>query len=217
MNIGKYSYDEFIELSKSFHGYTAPGLIMGGYLVAAAMERISEDILFDCLCETGFCLPDAVQLLTPCTIGNGWLKIVDLGRFALTLYDKYSGEGIRAYPDLKRLPAYPEIGNWFLKKKKKKDQDTNRLLSEIRAAGTRLFGFETVRVHEKYLKKREKGAIGICPSCKEAYPVQHGEICLACNHRSPYLNSMSSGLEGDFSDTLNSFGETAKQDISYYK
>ena len=55
--------------------------------------------LFDAICETRNCLPDAVQLLTPCTIGNGWLKVVNVGRFALTLYDKYQGEGVRVYLD----------------------------------------------------------------------------------------------------------------------
>jgi len=50
---------------------------------------------FDAVCETQACLPDTLQMLTPCTIGNGWLKIFDFGRYALALYDKYAGQGIR--------------------------------------------------------------------------------------------------------------------------
>jgi hypothetical protein len=38
--------------------------------------------------------PDAVQILTPCTVGNGWMRILNLGRYAVTLNDKFTGEGV---------------------------------------------------------------------------------------------------------------------------
>jgi formylmethanofuran dehydrogenase subunit E len=63
-------------------------------MVDLALSILPRGILFDAIAETGHCLPDAIQLLTPCTVGNGWLKVRDLGRFALALYDKQSGEGV---------------------------------------------------------------------------------------------------------------------------
>ena len=93
MNIGSYSFDEFLQLVKSFHGNVAPGVVIGGIMVEVARRQSARRDLFDAVCETRNCLPDAIQLLTPCTIGNGWLKVVNVGRFALSLYDKYSGEG----------------------------------------------------------------------------------------------------------------------------
>ena len=91
MNIGSYSFDDFLHLVKSFHGNIAPGVVLGGIMVEAARRQLPSEMLFDAICETRNCLPDAIQLLTPCTIGNGWLKVVNVGRYALTLYDKYEG------------------------------------------------------------------------------------------------------------------------------
>ncbi len=94
MNIGSYAFDEYLQVVKSFHGHLAPGMIIGGVMVDLAQRQLAPEVLYDAVCETRNCLPDAVQLLTPCTIGNGWLKVVNIGRFALTLYDKYEGEGV---------------------------------------------------------------------------------------------------------------------------
>ena len=79
--IGSYSFEEYIDKVKAFHGHVAPGLVVGGYMVDLALQHFPPGRLFDALSETRACLPDAVQLLTPCTIGNGWLKIINLGRF----------------------------------------------------------------------------------------------------------------------------------------
>jgi formylmethanofuran dehydrogenase subunit E len=80
-------------------------------MVEAARSRLSEAVLFDAVAETRACLPDAVQLLTSCTIGNGWLKVLNLGRFALSLYDKYQVEGIRVNLDPAMVKDFPEIAN----------------------------------------------------------------------------------------------------------
>jgi formylmethanofuran dehydrogenase subunit E len=66
-----YTFEEYLSLVRDFHGHAAPGLLIGGKMVDAALSRISGEVIFDVICETGNCLPDAVQLLTLCTIGNG--------------------------------------------------------------------------------------------------------------------------------------------------
>src|SRR3974390_3475300 len=103
MKIGSYSYEEYVHLIKSFHGSLAPGLLIGGFIVDLALQNLPEGELFDAICETPVCLPDSVQLLTPCTIGNGWLTVLDFGRFAVTLYEKTSGQGVRVYLDVNKL------------------------------------------------------------------------------------------------------------------
>lgn len=67
------------------------------------MNNLPEGVLFDSISETSTCLPVAIQLLTPCTIESGWLKILDFGRYALCLYDKYTGEDVSVYLDLDKL------------------------------------------------------------------------------------------------------------------
>ena len=114
---------------------SAPGLVIGLKMVDWAREQLPEDILFDVVCETGSCLPDAVQMLTPCTVGNNWLTIKDLGRFALTLYDKFNGDGVRVFLDPAKLQHWPEFFDWLYKRKPKQAQDFDRLLEEIRQAG----------------------------------------------------------------------------------
>ncbi len=186
MNIGTYSIDDYMHLVKSFHGSLAPGLIIGGFMVETAMKNLPEGVLFDAICETQTCLPDAVQLLTPCTIGNGWLKVLGFGRYALCLYDKYEGDGVRVFLDPKKLEDWPEIKSWFFKLKPKKEQDATALRDQIIDAGPEILTIERVHVDMARFAKKGKGAIATCPSCGEAYPAKDGSSCLACQGNSPY-------------------------------
>ena len=187
MNIGPRSFEEFLELVKSFHGNVAPGVVIGGIMVEAARRHLPPEVLFDAVCETRNCLPDAIQLLTPCTIGNGWLKVVNVGRFALTLYDKYEGKGVRVFLDPVQVAHWPGIETWYLKLKPKKEQDPALLLEEIRKAGPEILGWRQVKIRPQFLGKRSRGRIIICPLCREAYPAQDGSICRACQGEPLYL------------------------------
>ena len=102
-----------------------------------ARQSLPEGVLYDAICETSACLPDAIQLLTPCTVGNGWLRIINLGRYALSLYDKYQGSGVRVFLDARRSKLGRKSKTWLYKPKPKKEQDKERLLEEIKEAGTR--------------------------------------------------------------------------------
>lgn len=186
-NVGVYSFEEYIHLVKSFHGSVAPGIIIGGFMVQYARSRMPENALCDVVCETPSCLPDAVQLLTPCTIGNGWLKVVDFGRYAVSFYDKYTGDGIRVFIDASRLDDWPEIKNWFLKLKPKREQDLQALLDQIKDAGYQIMGAQKITMRPEYLEKRSKGKrIVLCPLCGEAYPERDGELCKGCRSETPY-------------------------------
>ena len=196
MNIGPYSIEDYMHLVKSFHGNIAPGLIIGGFMVDLAMKGLPDGVLFDAISETQTCLPDAIQLLTPCTIGNGWLKVMDFGRYALCLYDKYQGSGVRVFLDTEKLKGWPEINTWFFKLKPKKEQDPIILRDRIIDAGQDILTVYDVTVDNTYLGKKGKGAIGTCPSCGEAYPLKDGTSCLACQGGSPYLSNLQDNADG---------------------
>ena len=190
--IGTYSFQEYLRLVESFHGNVAPGLVIGGFMVDLAMSRMPKDMLLDAVCETTACLPDAVQLLTPCTVGNGWLKVFNLGRFALSLYEKYEGRGVRVFLDAEKLEAWPEIKTWLFKLKPKADQDRELLMSRIEQAGHSICGVQSIRVQTQYLKKKSRGRIAVCILCREPYPAQDGAICRACQGEAPYVASTES-------------------------
>jgi formylmethanofuran dehydrogenase subunit E len=187
MNELEFDIEEYLHRVRSFHGHVAPGVVIGGFMVHLAKTQISEGVLFDAISETPACLPDAIQLLTPCTVGNGWLKIINLGRFALSLYDKHHGNGFRVFLDTAKLEKWPEIKAWFLKLKSRKEQSHEDILSQIKEAGVEICGVCPVQIKPDFLKKRDKGKITVCPSCAEAYPQKDGSICLACQGNSPYL------------------------------
>jgi len=188
MRIGNHEFNEFLEVVRNFHGSTAPGIIVGGIMVDMARDALPQDTIFDALVETPKCLPDAVQLLTLCTVGNGWLKIVNLGRYALTLYDKYTGEGIRVFVDPGKLDRWEEIQGWIFKLKPKKEQDFDRLMSQIRAAGRDILTARPIQVSLDQLSRKKMSSIALCPICREPYPEDDGAACRGCHGDSPYIS-----------------------------
>jgi len=179
-SILSHSIDEYIKMVTSFHGYPAPGVLIGGFMVDLAYTKLPKDGLYEVICETAKCLPDAIQLLTPCSTGNQRLKVIDTGRYAFTLYEKRSGEGVRVYLDWTLLDEWPEIKGWFLKLTPKEAQDEGVLIREIKEAGSDICGMEKVQVKLDSLNKRKKSSISICPSCNEAYRTSDGALCPAC-------------------------------------
>ncbi|OPY78742.1 MAG: FmdE, Molybdenum formylmethanofuran dehydrogenase operon [Syntrophorhabdus sp. PtaU1.Bin058] len=195
MNRWDFDIERFCHQVEAFHGHVAPGVVVGGFMVNLARSYIPEDRLFDAISETASCLPDAIQLLTPCTIGNGWLKVLDFGRYAVTLYDKKNGHGFRVFLVPERIHEQSEIGAWFFKLKPKNEQNTELLMAQIKSAGETLCAVQTVQVKREFLEKRSKGKIVVCPVCQEAYPVKDGWVCKACQGGSPYDVSIYSGQE----------------------
>ena len=187
--IGAYSVDEFIEAAGIFHGYAAPGLILGGFMVDAALKALPDDVLFDAISETSWCLPDAVQMLSPCSVGNGWLQILNLGLYAVSLYDKYTGHGVRIWVDLNKIAPDSEIKTWLMKTKPKKEQDSSLLRRQIIESGASICSMRAVEIRRGNRIKRSKGAIVACAICGEPFPAQFGAICRSCQGESPYVDS----------------------------
>ncbi|RJQ85058.1 MAG: trehalose-binding protein [Desulfobacteraceae bacterium] len=189
LRICNYTCREYLQLVRSFHGHVAPGMVLGGFMVDLACRHLPEGEFFDALCETRACLPDAIQILTPCTVGNGWLRIVDIGRFALSFYEKYSGRGIRVYVDPEKIKPFPEIRNWFFKLTPKKQQDRERLMAEIQEAGSAICSYAAVHFDPGFMRTPGRKGFSICPMCREAYPSENGPLCGGCQGELPYKRS----------------------------
>ncbi|MDO9514812.1 MAG: formylmethanofuran dehydrogenase subunit E family protein [Syntrophales bacterium] len=188
--IGPYSFEQYLKMVEKFHGRVAPGMVTGGFMIDLARRNLPEGTFFDAISETTSCLPDTIQLLTPCTIGNGWLRVIDTGRFALTLFEKYGGEGVRVSLDVEKLEGWPELKAWFLKLTPKSEQDTKRLLEELQEAGSGIYRVEHVRVGPEYLGKQKKKNIRLCARCREPFRSDTEDICPFCTGERAYLSSV---------------------------
>ena len=184
--IRPFPFEEYIQRVETFHGFAAPGVLVGGFMVNNAKKQIPQGVLYEALCETDKCLPDAIQLLTPCTVGNGRLRIISMGLFALSLFNKDTGAGIRVFPDPDKLEDWQELKAWYMKLKTKEDQDTNLLISQIKEAGEEILIQKPVQIKPEFMRKTKRGPTTICPGCGEAYPATTGSFCLACQGGSPY-------------------------------
>ncbi len=187
MNIGHYTFEAFIEIVRRFHGSPAPGVVLGAYMVEYAKSLLPDGLMFDAVVETDKCLPDAVQLLTVLSIGNRWLKILNVGRYALALYDKQNGTGWRVFIDSEKLGRWPRIEAWLRKLEPKDTQNNEALFEEIQHAGHRVCSCHPVQLQEEYLAQPPKSAIGQCPLCNELYPLDHGPYCRGCLGGMPYV------------------------------
>jgi len=155
-------------------------------MVELGKGMLPEGTLFEAVVETGKCLPDAVQLLTLCSTGNNRLHIRDLGLYAVSLYDKKTGVGVRVSIDPANLYAFPEMRGWFMKEKPKYAQDINELEREIELAGHSICKVQRVRIDKEFCGHAPMGTVGVCARCGEAYPMDHGPQCLGCQGQAPY-------------------------------
>ncbi len=189
MNIGSWTHDAFVEAARNFHGEAAPGLIIGGYMVELARQRMPEST-YDAISETELCLPDAVQLLTPCTYGNGRLKVLPFGIHAISLYNRHTGEGVRVCIDGSRLDAFPDIRNWLTGNPACAGESVS-LLSQIKKAGTEILSCRQITVRAEMRGRKADGTSLRCPVCGEYHPSAFGGICRSCQGYSPYEEKMS--------------------------
>lgn len=173
--IGSYSYKEFKDMATMFHNYPAPGLMLGGYMVEAAKAQMPDDTPYEALVETTCCLPDAAQMLTPCTIGNGCLKVENIGKYAVTLYDKFSGEGVRVSVCPEKIEKYREIKRWFLALGHETEQNTTSLQRQIALAGASICDVKNVNVSDGRAKKQSTDSV----VGKEHYSI--GDMSKICN------------------------------------
>lgn len=164
-----------------FHGFPAPGVVIGTFMVDYAQEHIRPGVEADAIVETLRCLPDAVQLFTPCTLGNGWMRVLDWDRFALTPYDRASRRGYRVWLDAQKAAAYPAIYDWFLKRLPKHALPLDTLLKSVFEARRAVLSFRPVLVND-FFRRPKKESVGLCPGCGEAFDPRAGDCCKGCLH-----------------------------------
>jgi formylmethanofuran dehydrogenase subunit E len=174
-------YGHFLIRMEEFHGYRSPGILIGGIMLDVALREHTPTPYLNVVTETIVCLPDAVQLLTPCTIGNGFLQILDWGKFALTGYDRTTLSGVRVWLKNDKLSDYPLIRAWFVRTGQPREKPPfAELAAEILDAGDNLILHRTVTLRRP-LKDSKPVPTGLCPRCGESYPLRYGPACPSCS------------------------------------
>lgn len=182
---------DYITRCVAFHTSPAPGLIIGAFMTDYALELLGAvpgEKLF-AVCETPKCLPDAPQVIANCTTGNNRLKVLPIGKFALTVNrasDNPTSEGVRVYIDREKLKKFPVIDIWYANNPKFDKHSMGLLLQEeIFRNGRDILSTERVRVP---VRQKQKWKPVDCPSCGESIPdymILDGK-CGACGSMNYY-------------------------------
>lgn len=193
-------------IGPKFHGILSPGLTLGFFMVDYAQELMAQGrqekgegkpedeegekkylrspvsslqspIMLDAIVETKKCLPDAVQLMTPCSYGNGWMKVYDWGRYGLTLYDKRELNGVRVWLDMEKIKDYPVIHDWYFRVID--HHQWPQINQEIQKVQRDVLSWKKVKV--KPQPKIKKRPHQFCPGCGESFWTDLGELCPNCS------------------------------------
>ncbi len=102
----------------AFHTFPAAGLLIGAFMVDLALEKLGAkpgDKLY-AVSETPKCAPDALQVIIGATMGNHRLRIVNTGRYAITINrygERNAADGVRVqrrcFPGEKVPGAVPVV------------------------------------------------------------------------------------------------------------
>ena len=177
--------DSFLLALEHFHGNQTPGLILGAIMVDWAFELLGIDSDPKAVVENRSFLPDAVQILTPCTLGNGRLVALDWNKMALSLFDRRRTAGYRVWLDLKKTRAIASIYAWQMNLPLPPRVSSGNVISDLLMAGRAVLSYRAVPITRVFISPRISDML-VCPRCDEAYPASHGKRCKACQGDSYY-------------------------------
>lgn len=195
--------EEFIAKTEEvykFHTRRAPGIPIAVAMVYLALDKLENKKRVCAYAETRTCLPDAIQYITGATVGNGDLKVLEeIGRYALTLYNRKDGHGVRVYVDQNKIDpeTMPETHKFFLRKRGHKvetDKEARAasakiIVGEFMKCGRQIFSWQRVKITNT--SKDAIPPIEICPKCGESFAVfgESGKECLVCGKKLAYYQN----------------------------
>ncbi|MFZ2958672.1 MAG: formylmethanofuran dehydrogenase subunit E family protein [Candidatus Ozemobacteraceae bacterium] len=192
-------YDAIAERVFAFHTKRAPGIYIG-----IAMVDLAREVLgtirgkMNVIVETQACLSDVVQIMTGCTTGNRYLRVLpELGRYALTLFDREDGRGVRVWADPAKIDPKrtPEMYDFFHRTRgaeveaggPPRELSCQRIIEEFRLVGREVFLTQKVWVTAH--GKPPMLPASVCKSCGETFlqrTVDHQQ-CDFCSGEKAYF------------------------------
>jgi formylmethanofuran dehydrogenase subunit E len=179
------TFQDYYRRCIPFHTYPAPGLLIAIGMVEYALEllgaRPGEKVY--AVCETQKCAPDPLQVIAYCTVGNHRLRVVPIGRFAITMNRPSmtnSADGFRVYVDSRKLGPYPVLEKWFANSPEfSKQTMLHTLVDEILASKRSILSVQKVRIP---VTQKVRWNSAICRTCGEPIPEKllEGDRCAGC-------------------------------------
>ncbi len=195
-------FDAMVAKIAAFHTRPAPGIVIGVAMVDYARDTLGPvPGKINAVCETQACLTDVIQVMTGCTMGNRYLRIIHgLGRYALTLYDRDTGVGVRVAcrQELIDPATSPELYRWFSRTRGPELQNDpaarrrsgEQVMHEFKQVGRAVLEAQWVRVRD--YGKKPLAAANVCTTCGESYLVDQDDTgqCRSCATRQVYFEPM---------------------------
>ena len=189
--VGRHMQDRILQCV-AFHTYPAPGVLIGAFMADYALELLGAgpgQKLY-AVCETPKCLPDAIQVIARCTTGNQRLRVLPIGKFAMTLNagsDRETADAVRVSVDLEKLKKFPTIDHWYANSPAyDKATMKGNLQDEIFRAGRAILSFERVRVKVTPKKKWKPVTCPCCGGTVPDYMIGDDGRCGACGSMKYY-------------------------------
>ena len=186
-----------VERVYAFHGRRAPGIVIGVAMVHKAVELLGSVKKQIAFVESRACLPDVIQYLCGCTIGNGDLRMVDqMGKYAFSLFDRDTGKGVRVFVDINKISSEktPELHKFFMRRRDpavRTDKEARKASGEL-VVKEFLTVFDEIIGSEKVsgldLSKPDLFGANICSTCKESFttPSRDSKLCPHCSGEMTY-------------------------------
>jgi len=171
-----------IEKVIPFHGFLTSGALIGIQMlnIAKRVLDVKDGERIYVTSETQSCMPDPFQILAGATIGNGGLKIKNLGKMAVTVNKQapegvHSVKGVRIILDPEKTKDYPKLHAWYLNTEKLPHEEVVPILLD---AGEKVYSWKLVDLE---IPVRMKKRIQSCKNCGEMF-IQHDNelLCGGC-------------------------------------
>lgn len=192
---------DYVEKVYAFHTKRAPGIPIAVEMVFRCLSYLGESQKLCAIAETRTCLPDAIQFVAGCTLGNGNLKILDsIGRYAMTFYNRKDGKGVRIYVDLNKIDKEKssELYKFFLRKRSEEVRNFGperkvsnaQVVKEFIETNRDIFSMEDVIV--KDTKKLPILECGVCGKCGESFTKSSPDekLCSVCSGELQYYSKL---------------------------
>jgi formylmethanofuran dehydrogenase subunit E len=183
-----------VDAAVELHGHLSPGVALGIRMSRVALERLGarrRDRRLLAIAETPLCLPDAIQVVTGCTLGNKNMVVKDYGKLALTLIRRDINRGVRVALRENGAPLPGKIRRWVTRRGGKKTRKEEHELAHMLLNLDERY-LTIAEVELKSLPRPRRTRITACEECGELAPrglttTRDGKrLCRACTGKAYY-------------------------------